>query len=387
MIDAIGATVNESTRPTGLRILHVYKDVFPPVVGGIEMQIDALRNAMPDVVSDVLICSRSRHTERATTGTGAEIRVGELGPRLLSTPLAPAFPLWLRRLDSDLIHLHSPNPTGEVSTLLARRDRPLIVSYHADVVRQARFERAYRPVVGACLARASAIVTATRTLAETSPSLRPYADKVRVIPHGVDVECYDSGAVSADKVAAIRARYGGPLVISVGRLVYYKGHDRLIAAARGLDATVLIVGEGPERDRLEGLAREVPNVRLLGELDEPELVAHLAAADCFVLASTSRAESFGIAVAEAQAMGLPAVVTDTGAGTCEAIEDGVTGTLVPSGEHNALRRAIEAILDDTSRRREMGLAARERAVKRHALPDRAADVLALYREVLPLPTR
>jgi rhamnosyl/mannosyltransferase len=286
------------------------------------------------------------------------------------------------RIGADVIHVHMPNPPGEAAALLARRGRPIVASYHADVVRQARFARAYRPLVGACLRRASAVIAASQRLVETSEGLRGSASKVTVIPYGVDVDAYRRDAVAPEQREAIRRRYGSPLILAVGRLVYYKGYEHLIEAARGLDASVVIAGEGPERERLTELARGAPNVHLTGALTESELIAHLAAADCFVLPSTSRAEAFGIAVAEAQAMSLPAVVADTGSGTVEAVEDGVTGVVVPPGHARAIREALRGLMADESRREAMGQAARRRAVRLHALPDRARDVRDVYERVV-----
>src|SRR5689334_5832243 len=218
----------------------------------------------PEVTSSVIVCARSPHTEVVSVGGGTEVRVAELGPRLLSAPVAPTLPLWVRRTDSDLVHVHMPNPPGELATILGRGGRPLVASYHADIGRQARLSRGYRVLVDACLRRASAIVAGSRRLVETSPFLNRHAAKVTVIAHAVDTERYRPDAVAPDRRAEIRRRYGDPFVLSVGRLVYYKGYEHLIEAARTLGATVVIVGDGPERRRLEGLAREVPNVHLTG---------------------------------------------------------------------------------------------------------------------------
>lgn len=81
-------------------------------------------------------------------------------------------------------------------------------------------------------------------------------------------------------------------------------------------------------------------------------------------------------------MGLPAVVTDTGSGTIEAVEDGVTGTVVPPAQPAALVDAVNGLLADDGRRHAMAAAARERTVARHSLAERANEMGEIYRRVL-----
>jgi glycosyltransferase involved in cell wall biosynthesis len=365
-----------------LRVLHVYKDIHPPVVGGVEKHIDALRRAMPGIRSDVLVCARGPRTIQREVAGGTEVLVAEAPRRALAVPIAPTFPRWLRRMPADIVHVHMPNPLGEASALLASGDRPVVVTYHADIVRQARLSPAYRPLVRAVIDRSAAVLVSNRRLAETSPFLADRSDRVTVLPFGVDVDRFSPEAVPPDDREQVRARFGGgPLVVAAGRLVYYKGFQHLIAAARGLDAQVVIVGDGPLRDRLAELARTVPNVHLTGRVRESELVRLLGSADCFVLPSTSRAESFGIATVEAQAMGVPAVITDVGTGTVEAIDPGRTGLVVEPNDPRALRGAIERLLGDPSTAQAMGEAARQRVVARHNLQDRAAELQRLYERV------
>jgi glycosyltransferase involved in cell wall biosynthesis len=356
-----------------LHVIHVYNDVFPPVAGGIEKHIDLIRRALPDVRSDVLVCARGRHSRRQPYGTGVEVHVAELGPRVWSVPIAPAFPFSLRRMQADVIHLHMPNPLGELGVLMDRK-RPVVCTYHADVVRQARVTAIYRPLVHACLGRAAEIIVGSRRLRETSPFLGVHASRANVIPYFVDTEHYAPSRVSDSDRARLRARYSGPIVLAVARLVYYKGLEILIEAAQSLKASVVIIGDGPLAGRLHGLAAASPNVHFAGRVNEADLLCHLAAADCFVLPSTSRAEAFGIAVMEAQAMAVPAVVTDVGTGTAEAIVPGETGLVVQPGDAAALAAGINDILSDPLRRATMGRRARERAVALHSA-SRAADQL------------
>ena len=160
----------------------------------------------------------------------------------------------------------------------------------------------YRPLVRACLSRAAEIVVGTRKLAESSPLLAPFDRRATVLPYFLDTDrCSPDQVRESDRVA-LREHYGGPIVLAVARLVYYKGLDILIEAARTLRASVVIVGDGPLAGELREQARGLDNVHLVGGVSEAELRCHFAAADCFVLASTSRAESFGIATLEAQAM-------------------------------------------------------------------------------------
>jgi glycosyltransferase involved in cell wall biosynthesis len=361
-----------------MRVLHVVKDVDPPVKDGIARHVGLVRASMPDVQSDVIVGARRWSTSLHRVGTGVEVRVGEFG-RPLSVPIAPALPIWQRRLRPDLVHLHMPNPAGELSTLVATdRKTPILVSYHADIVRQTFLMPAYAPLVEKCLNRAQAIVVGNTRSAERSPFLSSRRSKVHVIPYGVDCQHFRRERVAEGERADLRERYGTPMILSVGRLVYYKGFEHLIEAASNLAASVVIAGAGPLEGRLRAQARNLPRVHFAGGLSEAELLGHYAAADCFVLPSSSRAESFGIATLEAQSMELPAVVTDVGTGTVEAIEAGVTGLVVPPGDPPNLADAITRILADPEKSRAMGAAARERVLAYHSATAQAAALRNVY---------
>jgi rhamnosyl/mannosyltransferase len=178
-----------------MRILHVYKDVYPPVVGGIERHIDSIRRALPDLRHDVLVCARGRRTRVQPGRHGTEYLVGELG-RPLSTPISPAFPRWLRNVSPGaIVHLHAPNPTGEVSSLLLPRKTPTVVSYHADVYRQRHLLPVYEPLLMRCLRSASSVLAASRALRDGSPVLGRAGVPVEVVPYGLEFECWSTDTV------------------------------------------------------------------------------------------------------------------------------------------------------------------------------------------------
>jgi glycosyltransferase involved in cell wall biosynthesis len=376
-----------------VRVLHVYKDVYPPIVGGIERHIDTIRSALPEIRHDVLVCARGRRTvERSHVLGGREVLVGELG-RLLSTPVAPSFPVWLARLaPGAIVHLHMPQPLAELSVLLTRLQSPIAATYHADIYRQRILLGLYKPLLRRILHRADVVIAASESLSHNSPLLCDANIPVRVVPYGIDVSRWLPENTAEGEVSALRSRFGHPHVIAVGRLVHYKGFDRLIEAAREVDASVVIVGEGPLRGQLE---RQVHNLRvrdrvhLVGEVSDDGLAAHLAAASVFVLPSTNRAEAFGISLLEAQAAGLPVIATDVGTGTKEAFLPGESGVLVPPRESGALSTAIMRLLDDPELRETMGQAGRVWVKRSHSLESLARALRPVYVDLwqgVPRPT-
>ncbi|MEJ7892735.1 MAG: glycosyltransferase [Solirubrobacteraceae bacterium] len=365
-------------------MLHVYKDVYPPVAGGIEKHIDVLRRHMPEVRSDVLVCSGSRHTSRRPTSHGEEIKVGELG-RLLAVPVAPTFPFHLVRQRPDVVHLHMPYPLGELSAILVGRGVRVVVSYHADIVRQAALEPIYRPFLRWWFRRAAAVIVGSHRLVETSPYLDGLDDRIDVVPYGVDTQLIARGRAAGAKAAKIRARFGTPLILTVGRLVSYKGYENLVAAAHELHASLISVGVGPLEGELKDQALGDNRIHFVGAVSDEDLPAYLRAADVFALPSTTRAESFGIATLEAQALGVPAVITDVGTGTIEAVDPGLTGLVVPPGDVQALRDALQRLLSDPAGRARMGRAAAARVERDRTAAHQAARVLEIYRRVVSTP--
>ncbi|HWW74534.1 MAG TPA: glycosyltransferase family 4 protein, partial [Pyrinomonadaceae bacterium] len=166
-------------------------------------------------------------------------------------------------------------------------------------------------------------------------------------------------------------------------------NTKLAGADSKLDDTVefVIAGEDSSRDgsyraRLECLIAELKlegRAHLLGQIDEDEVPALLASLDLFV--SASRTESFGMAMVEALACGVPVVATAT-EGAREIVEDGVTGSLVPVGDVNKLASAVAALLEDEGRRRRLGEGAREVAAERFDLARMVEATERVYAETL-----
>jgi rhamnosyl/mannosyltransferase len=252
-----------------------------------------------------------------------------------------------------------------VAYLLARPAAPVVVGYHNDIVKQRFWLKFYRPVQQAVLQQAKVILVGTQSYLEASPYLPPFRDKCRVVPYGIPVDRLAPTRTTAAQVTAIRARYGGPLVLFVGRLCYYKGLEVAVTAMREVDATLLIVGQGP---LLSGLRRQIRSLKLLhkvmlvGPVDEAALAAYYHACDLLILPSTYPSEAFGLVMLQAQACAKPVVCSDL-PGLSTVNPHGQTGLLVPPGNPGALAGAINHLLGNFALRRQLGQAGREQVKK------------------------
>lgn len=192
--------------------------------------------------------------------------------------------------------------------------------------------------------------------------------RAEVLGHPVDTSRFRPGRESrSDRVRAL----------SVGRLVYEKGHLDLVRAMRPLfdeysGLSLKIVGSGPLEGRLRALLRELGlqgRVELVGEVPHADLSAHYREADLFVGYPRSTSfweEYFGVVYVEAMSAGLP-VVTSRCGGIPHVVEDGESGLLVPQGDAGALRGALRKMLDSAPRRRSFGRRARRRAEERFSV--------------------
>ncbi len=366
-------------------VLQVYKDFFPPATGGVERHMAEICRALDGHARvRVLVSSRGLRTTRERRNGLEVLGAPELG-RALSVPLNPTLPLWFRRLRADVWHVHSPNPMAELAWLLGRPRGGLVVSYHSDVVRQALSFALYRPLYLRFLASAHRILVSAPALAAGSAILAPFRDRCAVLPFGMDLERFRLTPEVEARVRALRARHGARLVLFVGRLIYFKGLDYLLDALPGVDARLLLIGEGPLRRSLEARAARLGvagRVEFLGRLSDAELTAHLHAADLLVLPSSHASEGFGIVQLEAHACGRPTVCTELGTGTSFATLDGITGLVVPPRDPPALARAITRLLDDEPLRRRLGEAARQRVVTEFSLERLRARLLEVYAEAV-----
>jgi glycosyltransferase involved in cell wall biosynthesis len=302
----------------------------------------------------------------------------------------PPYRSLLRRLQDDcvdLVHLTTPGPMGLAALGAARRLRvPLVGSFHTDLARYTAvlsgsraletFMRGYMRWLYAHCSTIFVPSQATRRLVAESGVP---ASRLRIWSRGVDTEVFTPARRSPALRAEWRAGSDRPVLLYVGRLSREKGVDQLPALHEalvrlGVDHKLVIVGDGPMRREV---AAGCPAAARLGTIGRDHLAEVYASADVFVF--PSRTDTAGNVVLEAQASGLPVVVSDAG-GPREQMVDGLTGT-VCADDPVAWVTAVATLLTDAVMRKAAGAAARTHACSR-TWPTALAPLYEAYRDIV-----
>ena len=314
----------------------------------------------------LVLVARDRGLGRRFSLDGMAVEAVTSFGTAMSSPLAPGFPLRLaqRARNASLVALHHPFPLNDIGVAIGLpKHTALVVHWHSKIVGKRPFAAALAPIVAHTLARAERIIVSHPALINNSPFLTRYADKCTVMPFGVQVEYWgELDDAQRRKAAELRACYPR-LVLATGRLVRYKGFHVLIEALRQVDATVMIVGEGPLEDDLRQAARRLgvgERFVLAGKLSRDDLKVHLHAARMLAVPSVTEAEAFGIVQLEAMAAGLPVINTNLPTGVPDVARHEREGLTVPPGDPATLAAAINRLLDDEGLARSFGSAGSSR---------------------------
>ncbi|WNZ58558.1 glycosyltransferase [Microbulbifer sp. MKSA007] len=301
---------------------------------------------------------------------------------IASCCVGPGLLLRLFRKSPDILHFHFPWPFGDISYLLAGRSRPLVITYHSDIVRQRFLGAVYRPLMRYFLSRADRIVATSQAYVDTSPVLSRYREKVEVIPLGISEENYPPP--SSQTVESIVSRFGRDFMLFVGVLRYYKGLDYLVRAAAGQEYKVVIAGKGPEMEHLKALAEGVgaDNVIFAGFVSDEEKMALMSLCRAVVFPSHLRSEAFGVTLVEGLMNGKPLVSCEIGTGTSYVNSDGETGYVVEPAAPDALREAMDKLWREPNKASDMGQAGRRRFEALFTAEKMVSSYQRLYQNVL-----
>jgi rhamnosyl/mannosyltransferase len=358
--------------------------------GGIQSHVEHLFRAMRGSVDYLhLVPSREWKDARLSLHGFPVIRKGGIdidGTVALSPGLVTEAWRLSRSEKFDLVHLHFPDPMTHIASMAVPSSVPRVITWHADIVRQRFVLPFYRPLLKAAARNAGAIIAPTPRHRDGSPILSQLADqsRIKIVPYGFDLNAF---TVPASGAADLRARFGSPMIFSIGRHVSYKGLDVLIRALPEIRAGARLVlgGEGPLTADLRLLAERMgvsDRVSFVGRVPPEQLTAYYQACDVFCLPSVTVAEAFGIVQVEAMASGKPVVSTRLNTGVDYANQDGVTGFTVTPGDPRELASRLNLLLEDPVLTAKMGAAAKDRALGVFTLEQMRDRTLEVYEAAL-----
>ena len=374
--------LNSTPSPQGVLLLS---ELFPPAIGGsavlfgeiysrVEMPVAVLSEgvAMPDY--------------------------GIRNPRSLWTYVRLALKLRGFSHRVAMIHCGRALPEGFAAWLSRRIGGPRYACWaHGEDIASALTSRELTLLMRRVYAGAEVTFCNSVNTRRMLLELGIAADRLEIVYPGVNTERFRPD-IDATELRQRLAPRGDTLLLSVGRHQSRKGHDLMIQAVGHLtrqgrtSLRYVIVGDGPERARLEALVDQCgvrDYVTFVGEVSAELLPQYFAACDVFVLPNRieqADVEGFGIVFLEAAAAGKPAIGGNSG-GVPEALADGVSGLLVSGTDAEELARTVARLIDSEALRRSLGEAGRARAVREFSWESAAARVSAAHRRFVTAPAR
>jgi len=327
--------------------------------GGVQVHVKNLATRLLDRGHQAMVLTPTIATpsEPWVRSVGRPIRVSYQGT------VAPIAPLSYRRtraaltsLRPDVVHVHEPlTPSASMFATLAAKV-PVVATVHAYLDRSYAMELT-APILRRIWRRVSVGVAVSEAAASF---LRRAVDDaaLEIVPNGVDVGAFAEAEPRVDLPAGRR-------ILWVNRLDAQKGFPIAVAAlskvlAEVPDAVLVVVGEGKDREALGLLTESVrARVDMRGAVPNEQVPSFHAACEAFVSPAVGQ-ESFGIALVEAMAAGLPVIATDI-PGYREVVSDGVEGLLVPPRDPEALAAGLVRVLTEPELAVRLGEAGRERA--------------------------
>jgi len=379
-----------------MKVLHIGK-FYPPFSGGIETFMADLLPALDNCGVEQLALV---HDHLKPLHLFPEIKPDSQFPfiyrapcygRLLYAPMSPHFPFWFNQLlktfKPDLLHFHVPNTSVFWFFLLAIKYKiPYIVHWHADVVSStiekslAMAYQIYRPFEQRLLKKSKAIIATSPIYLHSSPALKHWQAKCRVIPLGLNPQRLPIPTLESLQWANKMWGETDFKVLHIGRLTYYKGQSYLLQAIAQLEnAKLLLVGEGELKESLN--QHKPKNAALLGRCSDEEVAALLTTCDVFCLPSIERTEAFGMVLLEAMNYAKPLIVN-------EMLDSGVSWVAGNAslkceiGNVEDLKNALEKLRDNPDLRNHLGQLGHQRLQRDFNISYIAQQIKQLYGDIL-----
>ena len=368
-----------------MKVLHFYKTYLPDSVGGVEQVISqiALSSASLGVDTEVLALSPTM-VERTIKIDNHYVHRCRSNFEIASTPFSVSAFLRFRQLakEADIIHYHFPYPFADLLHFITQVNKPTVLTYHSDIVKQKHLLKLYQPLMNKFLGSVDRIVSTSPNYLKSSKVLARFKDKVSVVPIGLDKSTYPT--LSKDRLEYWQKKIGDKFFLFLGVMRYYKGLHILIEAARNSDYPIVIAGSGPIEKELKQQVKNssINNIHFIGSVSEEDKVTLITLSYAILFPSHLRSEAFGISLLEGAMYGKALISSEIGTGTTYINIDGKTGMVVPPGNSSALRQAMDYLWNNPVIAKEMGVCAEARYWDLFTADKMAKSYTDLYNSVL-----
>ncbi|MEM4347012.1 MAG: glycosyltransferase [Candidatus Altiarchaeota archaeon] len=374
-----------------MKILQITK-YFYPHSGGIENNVLGISEGLVERKHKVIVLSSNfPKSAKYEIYHGVEIHRSRILFTVFRDPFALGMLINLLKKDYDLIHLHLPDPFSSFFAFFASiiRKKPLIVTYHADIIKEGLHYKILKFFYGffqeVLLKHSKVIIATSPNYVNESEILRKFINKIEIIPNFVDEKKF-SPEINLEKLRKVKEKYSltnKKVILFVGRLVPYKGISYLIEAFKEVkkkikNAKLVISGSGPLEKKLKEKSRGVDDITFINA-NADELPLIFRSADVFVLPSITRQEAFGIALLEAMSSGVACISTKI-SGMPFVLGD--AGILVEPKNSKQLSEAIISILSNKTFANELGKKARIRVEENFTKDKVVGKLINLYERVL-----
>jgi rhamnosyl/mannosyltransferase len=375
-----------------VKVLHVYRTYFPDLPGGLQEAIRqiCISTKALEVESKIFTLSPTPEPTRISRDEGEVFRC-----RSIAAPASCDFsgPSSIREFKAlvewaDIVHFHFPWPFLDILNLFISKNKPRVMTYHSDIVRQKLLGKLYKPLMKKTLRSMDAIVATSDNYARTSGTLNGYVDKsqLHIIPLGIRDYYQVQKEVPTDDTHLL-VKHGlekGKFAFTIGVLRYYKGFHTLVEAAKSTSYKIVISGSGYEANNLKRQVEEsgLKNVIFTGQLTESEKFVLLDSCGVFVLTSHLRSEAFGMVLVEASMFKKPMITCEIGTGTSFVNSHEETGIVVEPEKPDQIADAINKLIEDTNLANQYGQRARERYIELFSDISLGCNYKKLYSRIL-----
>lgn len=368
-----------------LNVLHFYRTYLPESHGGIEEAIRqiCLASAQRGVRNRILTLARVPSTEMLDRPEALVIRAPLQWDPASCSMGATLFRLYREHAEwADVIQIHYPWPFADLVHMVSGIRKPVVVTYHSDIVRQGWLEHLYRPLRNLFFRQVNKVVATSPNYMGSSAFLQKIRAKCTTIPLGLCPESYPAPTPEAS--AFVDDTFGRGYFLFVGVLRYYKGLDILVDASARNGLPVIIAGRGPEDKSLRAQvkARGAHNVRFAGFVSDDVKAALFQNCRALVFPSNARSEAFGVTLLEGLLFSKPLISCEIGTGTTFVNIDQQTGIVVPPNDSMALAMAMRLLQENEELATKLGKNGRERFDKVFSGDKVGSAYLNLYESVV-----